>query len=1133
MKKVLVLLLILVMLIPMVLVKPVGAAVSKDPFYALGWTGFESAKYPSLHGMPTLSVSYLGENPKLSYDGATILYGSYTDEQVTKLAEAVKTRLDARPAGARYMRIFGVTDYLKLMSKNVLFLDDGVALLKDLFSALFNKMAKLGCPLDGVVLDIEYFAMSSYYLSRNSGGISMDYYTKNKQIFAQIVKNPQYKKRIRPLLVEYGFPFWPNPAGEKSEIFSMYYDNKGADKNPLAQNIWNTVVRIHQNKYMDEMCYEPLKAAYPDASMSDYQSTDGKAWLKLAGVGDDGVALTGGNSIKVGDTSTYSYYYTRPSAADIKNHKKVAGLNEAYFVPEPFTGLLYDINFTRYLYDSTDTQKISPWIANYNYLYSGDERVSTGNTPYYSDLIYHLGMFNPQPFLHYGTKKNDDPASLENWDKNSHILQDIFNALNDVAGFADRKPISMPINWNSEYVLTGMYCGGRNLWRITPNTSAVSRSAFLVKKSDPTFTVNGQTVTFPGGKILPEAVIKDNKGKEIGSVGYWVETKAGVTPVVTTDADRYAKYPSYQENFDSYANGTLTAKKMKEDFAWEIQGTAKVANKALALTGDVTLKNIVVPGKITAGDSYAEQQTWEMTVTIPSDLAADAEIQLLQYEGKGGATDGGIKIKDGKLYYSDFVSESLEYQELTKLNPGTYTVRRVMDFSDPDNFTYDIYLLDSKGKEITNSKNIAASPFTAITSINFSTKKAGTAVAVDNYKLYPSGLAADFELYDAGSGKNILGEENDQARSRSTAYRLSWLNGTKANKTVTVVAAIYEGGNLKAEKAVKTLTMKPGCDGIDTGVVEVKAGQSVHVYLKNGTHQDVTYTEPGATESGSKTEPTKENNDKATSATKATTSSGNKPIASDTKATQPVRVTKTPTRASRPTKATQPGQTLAPGETLAPDATETTKPTAPIVETEIFEGGIQELLDVLIEAGLDSVDKVKAALAQNLLATNQDIPAENIVHYDVKADEDDIPTDGKMTIILPYPAGTDTTYTFYVAHMFTTNTHGKTPGEIEMPEVTNTDDGIQFEVTGLSPITVGWIAPDPDATDATDAVDTPKDETEGDNNLIIIAIAAVAVLAIAGGLTFILLKKKKPAAAPNAPADEPEEIDDLNNDPEA
>ena len=257
-----------------------------------------------------------------------------------------------------------------------------------------------------------------------------------------------------------------------------------------------------------------------------------------------------------------------------------------------------------------------------------------------------------------------------------------------------------------------------------------------------------------------------------------------------------------------------------------------------------------------------------------------------------------------------------------------------MDFGDPDNFTYDIYLLDSKGKEITNAKGVAASSFTTITSISFSTKKAGKAVSLDNYKLYPSGLATDFELYDAGSGRNIRGEELEQARAKSTAYRLSWLNGTNTTKTATVVAAIYEGGSLKSEKAIKTLTMKPGYDGVETGVVEVKAGQSVLVYLKGGAHQDTTSNQPGNNEDETKPQPTKGQEGNA-SATKATTSGSKATTATKNPLTKPTRATKTPTKATKITKATE--ATKATGDAPATDATELTEATQITAATEATE----------------------------------------------------------------------------------------------------------------------------------------------------------------------------------------------------
>jgi hypothetical protein len=45
----------------------------------------------------------------------------------------------------------------------------------------------------------------------------------------------------------------------------------------------------------------------------------------------------------------------------------------------------------------------------------------------------------------------------------------------------------------------------------------------------------------------------------------------------------------------------------------------------------------------------------------------------------------------------------------------------------------------------------------------------------------------------------------------------------------------------------------------------------------------------------------------------------------------------------------------------------------------------------------------------------------------------------------------------------------------------------------------------------------------------------VAILAVAGGLTWFFLAKKKPSVPATAPeaAEEPEEIEELNDDPEA
>ena len=186
-----------------------------------------------------------------------------------------------------------------------------------------------------------------------------------------------------------------------------------------------------------------------------------------------------------------------------------------------------------------------------------------------------------------------------------------------MAGYSDRKPIELPMNWNSEFVLSGMYVNGKNLWRITPNTDAVSKEAFKVEGAAPTFSVTGQTITFPGGKIIADGNIS-----VVGTCGYWVETAKDVTPIVTNDADRFTKVPAYTEDFESYKVGTqLTTMNIRDENGWivmqpkgnPITVEADGENQLVSMTGNAMLKNKQIPANVTAADSYAMEQVWSLT----------------------------------------------------------------------------------------------------------------------------------------------------------------------------------------------------------------------------------------------------------------------------------------------------------------------------------------------------------------------------------------------------------------------------------------------------------------------------------------------------------------------------------------
>ena len=1107
MKKVLAVLLVMAMLIPMGLSVPAKAEeIKKDPFYVLSWTGFDQTKYPYLKGMATPGFSNVGENVKLSFGGFGIQYGSYTDADVTALANYIKSVMESRPEGMRYLRPHSNGTMFGLAPEHALFMDFHVGQMAELMDVLFKKMKEIGCPLDGVVIDTEYIGLSTHYLVDTKS--NRENLVENPNLLREIVKDKRYKERIRPLLEEYGFLFYDAGDPAKQAAYTELYSitkNAGA-KYEQSRAIWNTVMRVHLNMYNNEWLYAPLQKYYPDAHCSDYQSMDGKSWLKLSAVNDDGTVISGGNSIKVGNTSTYSFYYTRPSGADLKEFNVASGFNEAYYQAEPFTGLLNDINFARYMYNSTDTKRISPWTASYFYQYTGDVRVSTANTPYYADLIYHLGMFNPQPFLNYNTKaETEKVGGPTGWERTSHILNDILTVLNDLAGYADREPIEMPMNWNSKFVLTGMYTGGRNLWRITPNDNVVGRSEFLIDEEEPTFYVNGETVTFPGGKILPEASIQDGEGNEVGSVGYWVETAKDVMPIVTAEEDRYESYPSLKFDFENYATGAFDYNTSQPTNGWGfnwgkttsgIKGESNITsidgNKVLSIIGNS--KNWVkkLPANITAGDTFAKDQTWELTVTIPEGLSKDATITILNYSGtRQELADGGFMIKGGKLYYATGEADAEDepiYKEMMDVEEDeTYIFKRLMNFNSKDAFASTYVLCNRNGRELTRVEDVPAPVFETIETVGFGVAEADKAVIVDEFKMYQTGTALDFTLYDVKAGYNV---DLGALRDRSTAYRLSWMNATMEEETAVIKADITENGKTTTT-VIKEITLLPGTDGIETGVVELKEGQTVKVYLEDSLHPVASEEEEGV-----------------------------------------------------------------------------------LVDATFNEGGIQKVPSALVNLGLDTVEKVKEALEGKLKAASVDNELETLVHYDIKVNKNDIPRHGKMTVIMPYPKGTDANYTFYAAQLYAADAYGKKAGDVTVVEAINTAEGIQFTVYGTSPIAIGWIAPvaegDADATVPTrtpnqlarpvgtritrpteapeiEETEEPTEETEyfeetvapteeteapvestapvaeeeGGVNIVLIIVIAVVVLAGAGAAVFFLLKKKK--VAPVAE----EEIEDI------
>ena len=154
---------------------------------------------------------------------------------------------------------------------------------------------------------------------------------------------------------------------------------------------------------------------------------------------------------------------------------------------------------------------------------------------------------------------------------------------------------------------------------------------------------------------------------------------------------------------------------------------------------------------------------------------------------------------------------------------------------------------------------------------------------------------------------------------------------------------------------------------------------------------------------------------------------------------------------------------------VAVAALEVKKVTDPSVVSKFDAQDLQIVPPQLSEI-YPTVEELKAALI-SLVVGNKSISEDQTVVYDVtllvsfdggvtwvEADEENFPEDGRIKVILSYPGGTNRTYRFYAVHMFTKDAFGKVAGDVEYPEVKTTAEGIEFYVTGLSPIAISWEA---------------------------------------------------------------------------
>lgn len=194
----------------------------------------------------------------------------------------------------------------------------------------------------------------------------------------------------------------------------------------------------------------------------------------------------------------------------------------------------------------------------------------------------------------------------------------------------------------------------------------------------------------------------------------------------------------------------------------------------------------------------------------------------------------------------------------------------------------------------------------------------------------------------------------------------------------------------------------------------------------------------------------------------------------------------------------------------------------------IMEEGISTVPEGLRNTSFNTPAKIEQEL-KRVLTESGVYKEENTAVYDVVlqvstdegntwqvADYTNFP-EGGLTVTMPYPGGTGRyTNNFAVAHMFSTSYFGKTSGQVEIPAVRKTDNGMEFTVTGLSPIGLSWSGPTAAVNNAVNGTAARRAQgalTWDDNPILLYAClaggAALLIVMVAAVCVVNRGKKKK------------------------
>ncbi len=417
---------------------------------------------------------------------------------IAAVAKETALYLKNMPEGRRAIDIHKVSYDIMNDKENVVWWDKGTEAVREIMVKYFEALKKEGVQLDYIIDDME--------------GDMSNWSIKKQSVADAITSDPRYLTDIRPELEKRGFRFGTEEQGD------LYYVvNYTKDKTKSAYMVWNRAMDGDRlATYHNRAFYDVASVYYPDVKMSNYGSVAYNGEAKLISSASHPTYLGGKSTNFIGTHSSTVCYGSLAHITYVG--KAPEGYPFEQFMKTGYNALLLDIMKTQSAYLSTDG-KIMPWIGLKSWNSDGTYANFFG-TDYYNEFVLHLGLLNPDPFLVYnadGTSYGDDEL----------LIKKLFYQLDELCGFDDRKPlVTKAVSWNQRYVLSGMYAGGKNVWRITPDLYApgVTKDNFLIDKDTLTFQIGNEIIEFPNGSYIY------TPSESIADYGYWVISPKGTYP---------------------------------------------------------------------------------------------------------------------------------------------------------------------------------------------------------------------------------------------------------------------------------------------------------------------------------------------------------------------------------------------------------------------------------------------------------------------------------------------------------------------------------------------------------------------------------------------------------------------------